>query len=71
MGDAPLVFLFFVPLPCSHMLSSCCDDYPNLTIMSCTNLIGNAGLFLHRRKAELLDPLRKVGNLLNSLVREN
>jgi hypothetical protein len=27
-------------------------------------LTGNAGLFLHRRKAELLDPLRKVSDLL-------
>jgi len=39
--------------------------------MPCTNLTGNAGLFLHRRKAELLDPLRKVSDLLNSLVRED
>lgn len=35
--------------------------------MPCTNLTGNAGLFLHRRKAELLDPLRKVSDSLNSL----
>ena len=43
------------------------DDCPNI-VMSCTTLTGNAGLFLHRRKAEFLDPLRKVSNLLNSLV---
>ena len=43
------------------------DDCTNI-VMSCTTLTGNAGLFLHRRKAEFLDPLRKVSNLLNSLV---
>lgn len=36
--------------------------------MPFTHLTVNAGLFLHRRKAEFLDPLRKVSDLLNSLV---
>ena len=64
MGDAPLVFFL---LPSSHILTLASDDCTNI-VMSCTTLTGNAGLFLHRRKAEFLDPLRKVSNLLNSLV---